>query len=59
MLDAREIVRHRALTVFPKGRDSVFLTWFMAQWEVYTSVTTGETPFLDFLIVLVRLFVIF
>jgi hypothetical protein len=52
MLGAKEIVRQKALSGLPKGRDAGFLSAFMAQWEALTSVTTGETPFLDFLTVI-------
>jgi hypothetical protein len=52
MLGAKEIVRQKALSGLPKGRDAGFLSAFMATWEALTSVTTGETPFLDFLTVL-------
>jgi hypothetical protein len=51
MLGAKEIIRQKAMSGFPKGRDSAFLSWFMAVWEAHTAVTTGETPFLDFLLV--------
>lgn len=51
MLGAKEIMRQKAMSAFPKGRDSAFLSWFMAQWEAFSAVTTGETPLLDFLIV--------
>ena len=51
MLGAKEIMRQKAMNAFPRGRDSAFLSWFMAQWEAFSAVTTGETPLLDFLIV--------
>jgi len=51
MSGAKEIIRSKALSGLPKGKDSAFISWFMAQWEVFTAVTTGETQLLDFLIV--------
>ena len=49
MLGAKEIIRQKAISGLPKGRDAGFLSWFMAQWEAFSAVTTGETPLLDFL----------
>jgi len=52
MLGAKEIVRQKAMTGFSKGgSDTAFLSWFMAIWEAFSAVTTGETPLLDFLCV--------
>jgi hypothetical protein len=51
MLGAKEIVRQKAICGLPKGQDTPFISTFMAQWEAYTAVTTGETPLLDFLTV--------
>jgi Fungal specific transcription factor domain len=54
MLGAKEILRQKAMSGL-KGRDAPFISSFMAQWEALSSVTTGETPLLDFLIVSTRL----
>ena len=51
MLGAKEIVRKKIMSGLPKGRDSMFISAFMAVWESLSSVTTGETPFLDFITV--------
>jgi Fungal specific transcription factor domain len=51
MLGAKEIVRQKALNAFPKRRDTTFVTFFLALWEVFSAVTTGETPLFDFLVV--------
>jgi hypothetical protein len=51
MLGAKEIVRQKTICGLAKGQDTPFISAFMAQWEAYTAVTTGETPLLDFLIV--------
>ena len=51
MLGAKEILRQKLLSGIPEGRDTPFISVFMAAWEVLSSVTTGETPLLDFLIV--------
>lgn len=52
MLGAKEIIRQKAISGLPKGRDTGFLSAFMAQWEALSAVTTGESPFLDFITVL-------
>jgi hypothetical protein len=51
MLGAKEIVRQKAMSGLPKGRDTGFICSFMAVWEALSAVTTGETPLLDFLMV--------
>ena len=51
MLGAKEILRQKLVSGFPKGRDMPFISSFMALWEVLSSVTTGETPLFDFLMV--------
>ena len=51
MLGAKEILRQRAMSGLPKGRDTAFISTFMAIWESLSSVTTGESPLLDFLTV--------
>jgi Fungal specific transcription factor domain len=51
MLGAKEIIRQKAISNLPKGRDTAFLSAFMSQWEALAAVTTGESPFLDFLTV--------
>ena len=51
MIGAKEIVRQKAILGLPKGRDTPFISTFMAHWEAFTAVTTGETPLFDFLIV--------
>ena len=53
MLGAKEIVHQKAISGLPKGGDAGFLSTFMSQWESLTAVTTGETPLLDFLTVLI------
>src|SRR5271154_1292730 len=54
MLGAKEILRQKAISGLPKGRDTGFISTFMALWESLSSVTTGESPLLDFLTVSVR-----
>ena len=51
MLGAKEILRQKAMSGLPKGRDTGFISTFMALWESLSSVTTGESPLLDFLTV--------
>ena len=51
MLDAKEILRRKKMSGLTKGRDTPFISSFMAFWEVLSAVTTGETPLLDFLMV--------
>jgi len=50
MLGAKEVLRQKAMTGL-KGRDTPFISSFMAHWESISAVTTGETPLLDFLVV--------
>lgn len=54
MLGAKEILRQKAMSGLPKGRDTGFISSFMSLWESLSAVTTGETPLLDFLTVLTR-----
>ena len=49
MLGAMEIVRQRITYGIPGGKDSGFICIFMGAWEALSAVTTGQTPFLDFL----------
>jgi Fungal specific transcription factor domain len=51
MLGAKEILRQKLINGIPKGRDTGFISAFMALWESLSSVITGETPLLDFLTV--------
>ena len=51
MLGAKEILRQKLINGLPKGRDTPFISSFMAMWEVLSAVTTGETPLFDFLMV--------
>jgi len=51
MLGAKEILRQKALSGLPRGRDTPFISTHMASWETLASITTGETPLLDFLVV--------
>jgi hypothetical protein len=51
MLGAIEILRHKVLSGVPRGRDTPFISTYMSVWETLASITTGETPLTDFLVV--------
>jgi hypothetical protein len=51
MLGAKEILRQKVLSGLPSGRDTPFISSYMSLWETLASITTGETPLLDFLVV--------
>jgi hypothetical protein len=51
MHEAKEILRQKMMSEYPRDRDTPFISSFLGFWEVLSSITTGETPLLDFLIV--------